>query len=79
MRGRLYVLGRWLKTAFQQANWNLRNPCEIEEFFEKCEIIWKLRNNLENAKHLNKLNLVSKSGKCEKIWKLRNYLENAKH
>ena len=34
----------------RRANWNLRNPCETEEFFEKCEIIWKLRNNLENAK-----------------------------
>ena len=52
--------------------------CEILaklRIFEKCKIIWKLRNNLENVKQLNKLNLIFKSGICEIIWKLRNYLE----
>ena len=73
----IYVI--MILTPIILANRNLRNPCEIEEFFEKCEIIWKLRNNLKNAKHLNKLNLVFKSAKCEIFWKLRNYLENAKH
>ena len=61
----------------EKADWNLQNPAKLRIFFEKCEIIWKLQNSLENVKHLsneasfsnlenaNILEIGKQSGKCE--------------